>query len=172
MKRFTGVIAVLIAVICLFSSCAVTLNGSSIPPKMKDIYIGYFENTAPLVVTNLSQTFTEALKTRIRSQTRLVISQNQEADGTMTGAITNYGIAPVAVQATNNNTAPIASTTRLSITVSVKYTYKDDKKQNFEQSFTRYADYTGDLASQEQALIQRINQQLTEDIFNRAFANW
>ena len=126
-------------------------------------------------VTRLShnfETFTEALKTRVRSQTRLVLTQSPESDASMTGAITSYTIAPVSVQATNNNTAPIASATRLSITVSVKYTNAADKKLNFEQSFTRYADYTGELSTQEQALIQRITQQLTEDIFNRAFANW
>lgn len=172
MKKVHSVTVIVLAIMSLFSSCSVTLSGASIPPTMKTIYVGYFENTAPLVVSNLSQTFTDALKERIRSQTRLAITQNPDADGAMTGAITGYSIAPVSVQATNNNTAPIASATRLSITVSVKYTNKADKKYNFEQSFTRFADYTGELATQEQTLITRINQQLTEDIFNRAFANW
>ncbi len=172
MKKLNGIVLMVMGLVCLCSSCSVTLSGASIPIKMKNVYVGYFENTAPLVVSNLSQAFTEALKDRIRSQTRLAITQDVESDGSMTGAITSYGIAPVAVQATNNNVAPIASSTRLSITVNVKYVNKDDKKLNFEQSFTRYADFTGDLASQEQTLIARINQQLTEDIFNRAFANW
>lgn len=172
MKKISSVAVLIMAMVCLCSSCSVTLSGSSIPPTMKNIYVGIFENNAPLVVANLSQAFTEALKSRVRSTTRLVITQNPDADGSMTGAITSYTLAPVSVQATNNNTAPLASATRLSITVNVKYTNKADKKQNFEQSFTRYADFTGELATQEQTLIQRINQQLTEDIFNRAFANW
>lgn len=172
MKKLNFIVIILMVMACCCSSCSVTLSGASIPPTMKNIYVGYFENTAPLVVSNLSQAFTEALKNRIRSQTRLAITQNAEADGSLTGAITSYTLAPVAVQATSTNTPPTASSTRLSITVNVKYVNAADKKLNFEQSFTRFADFTGELAPQEQALIQRINQQLTEDIFNRAFANW
>ncbi len=172
MKKIKGAILLLTVVMSVCSSCSVTLSGASIPITMKNIYVGYFENNAPLVVSNLSQTFTEALKQRIRSQTRLAITQSPESDGAMTGTITNYSIAPVAVQATANNVAPTASATRLSITVSVKYTNMADKKLNFEQSFTNYVDYTGELAPQEQGLIQQINQKLTEDIFNKAFANW
>jgi hypothetical protein len=157
----------------LYSSCSVTLNGASIPRDMSTINVVFFENTAPLVVSNLSQTFTEALKERIRSQSRLAIVRG-EADAVMEGAITGYNYAPVSVQATDNNTAPRATATRLTITVNVKYTNNKDKKlsPDFEQSFTRYTDFTGDINSQEQNLIRIVNQQLTEDIFNKAFANW
>ncbi len=104
-------------------SCSVGLSGSSIPPELKTINVGYFENNAPLVVNNLSQTFTEALKTRIRSTTRLSIVQG-EADATLSGNITGYSIEPVSIQATNNNVAPIAGANRLTITVNVTYSNK------------------------------------------------
>ncbi|GGH16687.1 LPS assembly lipoprotein LptE [Mucilaginibacter phyllosphaerae] len=166
-------ITVLGAVAMFFSACAYTLslNGSSIPPDLKTIDIQFFENNAQLAVPTLSQQFTEALKNRIRTQTRLSIVRG-EANATMSGAITGYSIAPVSVQATNTNVAPIAGASRLTITVSVKYVYDADKKLSFEESFTKYKDFTGDIASQEQGLIQDINRQLTDDIFNRAFANW
>jgi hypothetical protein len=100
----------------------------------------------------------------------------------MSGAITGYSIAPVSIQATNSNTAPIAGASRLTITVQVKYVkylYKDgkrtsdpDKILSFDESFTKYKEFTGDSASQEQTLIPEIVKQLTDDIFNRAFANW
>ena len=108
------------------------------------IPIQYFENNAPLVVGYLSQQFTEALKDRIRSTTRLSIVQG-ESDASLSGTITGYSIEPVSVQATNNNVAPIAGATRLTITVSVTYTNKADKKLNFTQSFPAFADYTGDI---------------------------
>ena len=171
-KRFlSAVLAGAISI--LFGSCSykLSLNGSSIPPDLKTINIQYFDNNAQLVVATLSQSFTEALKNRIRTQTRLSIVRG-EANATMSGAITSYTIAPVSVQATNSNTAPIANASRLSITVSVKYVYDAEKKLSFDESFTRYRDFTGDIGSQEQALIADINKQLTEDIFNRAFANW
>jgi len=170
MKRVFATLVVLILV--LFNqSCTVKLNGSSIPPELKTINIGYFENNAPLVVGYLSQQFTEALKTRVRSTTRLAIVQG-EGDANMSGTITGYSIEPVSIQATNTNVPPVAGANRLTITVNVIYTNKADKKLNFTQSFPAFADFTGDIATQEQKLITTINKQLTEDIFNRAFDNW
>ncbi|RVU01912.1 hypothetical protein EOD41_08125 [Mucilaginibacter limnophilus] len=153
-------------------SCSITLNGASIPPELKTINVEFFENNAPLVVANLSQDFTEALKNRIRSQSRLSIVRDPAANATMSGAIVNYTITPASIEATSPNQAPIANASRLSITVNVKYTNEFDKKLNFEQQFTKYRDFQGDISSQEQGLIQDIVRQLTEDIFNKAFANW
>ena len=67
MRRIVAVFFGLIALVLFYSSCSITLNGSSIPPEMKTISVDYFENNAPLVVNYLSQNFTEALKSRIRS---------------------------------------------------------------------------------------------------------
>jgi Lipopolysaccharide-assembly len=171
MKR-TFLIFILIGVLALLSpSCTVTLSGSSIPPELKTINVGYFENNSPLVVNYLSQQFTEALKDRIRSTTRLSIVQG-DANASLSGSITNYVIEPISIQATNNNVAPIAGAQRLTITVNVIYTNTVDKKFNFTQAFPAHADFTGNISDQEQSLITTINKQLTEDIFNRAFANW
>ena len=170
-KRVIAVLTVGMFLVFFTQACTISLNGASIPPELKTINVGYFENNAQLVVANLSQNFTEALKSRIRSTTRLSIVQG-EADASMTGNITGYTIEPVSVQATNNNVAPIAGANRLTITVSVTYTNKADKKNNFTQSFPAFADFTGDIAGKEQGLIATITKQLTEDIFNRAFANW
>jgi hypothetical protein len=171
LKKLLSLIIVMSAMVD--SSCSIRLDAASIPPDMKTINVEFFENNAPLVVNNLSQSFTEALKERIRSQSPLSIVRG-ESDAVIQGAITGFSYAPVSVQATNNNTAPLATATRLTITVSVKYTNNKDKKvsPDFEQSFSRYTDFTGDINSQEQNLIRIINQQLTEDIFNKAFANW
>lgn len=148
-----------------------SLDGASIPPELKTINVMFFENTAPLVVNNLSQLFTEALKERVRSQTRLSIVRG-EADATMEGQITGYSIAPASIQATSDNRAPIAGLTRLTITIKAKYSNIANKKYNFEETFSRFKDFSGALSTQEQSLIVDINKQLTEDIFNRAFANW
>ena len=171
MKRIFAIYTVIGFLVLFNQSCTVKLNGSSIPPGLKTINVGYFENNAPLVVGNLSQQFTEALKDRIRSTTRLSIVQG-EGDANLSGTITGYSIEPVSIQATNTNVPPVAGANRLTITVNVVYTNKADKKLNFTQSFPAFADFTGDISSQEQKLITTINKQLTEDIFNRAFDNW
>ena len=171
MKRIF-VIVIAIGFLVLFSpSCTVRLNGSVVPPELKTINVEYFENNAPLVVNYLSQQFTEALKDRIRTTTRLSIVQG-EANASLSGTITGYSIEPISVQATNANIAPTASGERLTITVNVVFTSTVDKKLNFTQAFPAYADFSGNISDQEQALITKINKQLTEDIFNRAFDNW
>ncbi|WCT12851.1 LptE family protein [Mucilaginibacter jinjuensis] len=171
-RRTLFSILAIVVLSCVSQSCSYRLDAASIPPALKTINVEFFENNAPFVVNNLSQNFTEALKTKIRSQTRLSIVRG-EANATMSGAIVGYSIAPVSVQATNTTTAPpIASASRLTITVNVKYVNDVDKKLNFEQSFSQYANFTGDIGTQEQAIIATILPKLTEDIFNKAFANW
>lgn len=162
----------LIPVLALFNSCSVKLNGASIPATMKTVTVVYFENNAPLVVPILSQNFTEALKTRIRNQSRLSIVQSG-GDAVFEGRITGYDIKPVAIQNTNNQ--PTAGSNRLTIRVSVKYTDNIAPKQSYEESFERYKDFPAgnvSLDAIQDGLIKDINNQLTEDIFNRAFAQW
>ena len=164
-----GLILLIFPVMLFLQSCSYSLRGASIPVEMKTVTIQFFENNSTLVVPYLSQDFTEALKERIRNQTRLSV-QNTEGDAIFEGRITDYSIRPVAVQGNER-----AGLSRLSITVNVKYTNTLKPEQSFEQSFTRFRDL--DLARQplqvqERSLIPLINDELTEDIFNRAFANW
>lgn len=178
-KKLSAIFAALLAWALFCSSCTykLSLDGASIPVYMKSVRVDYFENNAPLVVNYLSQQFTEALKDRIRSTTSLRIVTG-EADAEFSGQITGYSIAPVSIQATSNNTAPIAGASALTITVSVKYTvnppadHPEGKKLSFNETFSKSANFSGDISSVEQNLITTINKQLTEDIFNKAFANW
>ena len=174
MKRIAGLLILFIALILVGPSCTykLSLSGASIPVNMKTIRVDFFENNAALVVNNLSTQFTEALKDRIRNTTRLSIVRTEEADAVLSGTITDYNISPVSINATPNNVAPIAGASQLTITVNVKYVNNLDKKDNFEQSFSKALPFSGDINSQEQTLIAAINKQLTEDIFNKAFANW
>ncbi len=157
--------------------CAYSFTGASIPPTMKTVSVAIFENNAPLVVPSLSNSFTEALKERIRNQTSLSF-QRTDGDASFEGRITGYDIRPVSITGGGNgqtNELPRAGQTRLTVTIQVKYTDSKEPKNSFEQSFSRYQDFStagSTLAQQEQQLIININRQLTEDIFNRAFANW
>lgn len=169
MKKIFFVLAAFLA----FAGCSYKFNGASIPPTMKTLNVRFFENNAPLVVPTLAQTFTEALKERIRTQSRLSITQN-EADATMEGRITGYSITPIAF---GDNTQPTAGGNRLTITVQVKYTNNLDTgkvKTSFDESFTAFQDFTvsGNLQAQELVVIREVNMKLTENIFNRAFAQW
>lgn len=155
----------------LFNSCGVKygFTGGSIPENMKTAHVEYFENIAPMVYQTLSQNFTEGLKERIRNQSRL--SQvNGEADATFEGVITGYDITPAAVEANTDR----AALNRLTVTVKVKYTNRLDETgdSNFEESFSRFKEFSGQIQTQEEQITKDVIKQLTEDIYNRAFANW
>ncbi|RZK50887.1 MAG: hypothetical protein EOO99_01435 [Pedobacter sp.] len=157
----------------LLSACSYSFSGASIPPEMTTIQVSFFENHAPLSYPNLGNTFTEALIERIRTQTKLAITQ-KEPHAKMEGKITDYDIKPISIQ---DNKNPVAGANRITMTVQVKYTVylKDFQKQSYEQSFSTFVDFSlagQTLASQQDGLNKRLIQQLTEDIFNRAFAQW
>lgn len=161
----------LVVIMATFNSCTVKFNGASIPVDMKSINVDFFENTAQLVVPNLSQQFTEELKNRIRTQTRLSITQG-DADAMLDGRITGYDIRQLTL---SDNEVLTEGSSRLTITVSAKYTNNLNPKQSFEESFTRFRNFSlagRSLQSIEPQLIREINVELTEDIFNRAFAQW
>jgi len=145
-----------------------SFTGASISPDVKTFTVKFFTKTASLGPASLSQKFTERLKDKFVSQTTL-IHIDKNGDLTFEGAITNYTISPIAIQANE-----VAAQNRLSITVNVKFTNLKDEKQNFESTFTRYKDYDSKktLASIEEELITDINDQLVDDIFNKAVINW
>lgn len=172
MKRSLSIyLGLMLLALVFVSPGCYSLSGSAVPPAMRTINVGFFENNAPIVVANLSQNFTEALKNRIRTTTRLSIVSG-EGDANMSGAIVDYYYAPVSVQATNPNAPPIANASVLTITVRVKFVYDADKKLNFDQKFTKNINFTGDISTQEQGLIKTVTNQLIDDIFNKAFNNW
>lgn len=161
----------LLALLVALSGCrlSVSLTGSDIDPRAKTVYVQTFRNNSSLVNPTLSQEFTNALKDRIQSQTPLTIINTQNGDYLLEGEITGYSINPVAIQGDET-----AAMNRLTITVNVRFTNKYDENKNFEQSFSRYVDYSSaqNFTSIESSLVTEINDALTEDIFNKAFVNW
>lgn len=166
-------VVVLVAALCsvlLPVGCrmSVSLTGGTIDSRAKTVAINTFPNNASLVNPSLSQSFTTALKDKIQGQTPLTIVSRQ-GDYEIDGEIIAYTVSPVAIQ--GNETAAM---NRLTITVRVRFTNKFDENQNFEQTFSRYADYASsrNLSSVESTLVTEINDALTDDIFNKAFVNW
>jgi hypothetical protein len=145
-----------------------SLSGATIPPEAKTISVALFANNTTLGPPTLSQRFSEKMRDVVSQQTNLALIKSN-ADLQFNGFISDYNVAPVAIQSTDQ-----AGLNRLTISVSVKYTNKFDEKQNFDQVFTRFADFkaTENINAKEADLVQEINRQITEDIFNRAFNNW
>jgi Lipopolysaccharide-assembly len=155
----------------LICGCKVnySFSGASVSPDVKTVSIQYFKNNASLAKATLSQSLTESLKDIFTSQTNLGIIP-RDGDLNFEGEITSYIPAtPVALQSND-----IAALSRLTITVNVRFTNAKDSKQKFETTFSRFADYSNSksFASVEDDLIRQINEQLVQDIFNKAMINW
>lgn len=167
MKRLIGLFTLVLAL--GIQSCGVySFSGASIDPSVKTITIQNFPNTAPLVVPTLSQTFTEALKQRVLNSTSLGFVRST-GDIELSGQISDYSVKASAVQANQ-----VTSTSRLSISVKVTFINRINTKQNYEQTFTAFSDFstTQSLSSVQDDLIQKITTQLVDDIFRRTFVNW
>ncbi|MBK7214830.1 MAG: LptE family protein [Bacteroidales bacterium] len=167
MKNIT--IILLITVLLSGSGCGIySFTGASISADVKTVSIKYFPNNAPMVQPTLSRKFTEALRDKFNNQTSLsMVSSN--GDLNIEGEITGYSTEPVAIQGDQK-----AALQRLKITINVRFTNAKDEKQNFESSFTRFADYdaASRLSDVEEGLIDQINDELTQDVFNKAVVNW
>jgi hypothetical protein len=158
-----------LACIILMQACRVSVSftGGNVNPAAKTISVHFIKNNATLVVPTMSQQLTDAIKDKFTSQTRLALISNG-GDLDIAGEITNYVTTPIAIQA--NQTA---SQNRLTITINIRFTNKIDETQNFETSFSRYADYpsTKPLSEMEE-VIKQVNEYLVDDIFNKAVVNW
>jgi hypothetical protein len=154
--------------LCLFAgvSCRISLNAGD-AGNAKTISVAFFNNNASLVQPTLSQSFTEDLRNFFQTQSRLSLVP-KSGDLQIQGSITDYRVSPVGI---SNNAA---ASNRLTIVVKVSFTNKLDPEKDFEQSFSRFADFPAsqNLSTVEQDLIKEINQQLAQDIFNKALINW
>jgi hypothetical protein len=164
------VLFILILGISTLTGCKVSYSatGASIAPAVKTLSVQYFQNRAPLVQPGLSQTVTDALIDKCRSQTNLKYI-NGIGDVNFEGEISDYNTRPLTVAADAR-----AATNRFTITVKVKFTNSVEPDLSYEQTFSRYEDYDSkfDLSQVEKDLSDKIVEMIVEDIFNQAFVNW
>lgn len=168
--RFLASRLLWVAAVVLMAGCKVqmTFRGSSVPENVNTASVQYFENRAPLINPLLSQTFTEALKDRITSESRLIIN-DEVGDVDFSGEITGYDLRPMAIQAN-----AISAETRMTISIRVRYRNFKNPQQNWESSFSAYADFESsqNITAIESELVSDIVDQITENIFNKAFSDW
>lgn len=162
--------AMLALMIGLLGGCTVkySFSGASIPVDAKTVSIPYFPNNAPMVAPSLSSTLTDALQDKFARQTNLQLVSTG-GDLAFEGEITNYTSTPSSV-----TSAETAAMNRLTITVKVKFTNIYEPQNNYNKSFNAFAEYdaTSLLQDVQDMLITEICDQLVQDIFNAAVANW
>jgi hypothetical protein len=155
----------------LLTACSVSykFNGASIDySQVKSITIKDFPNQATLVYAPLSQMFTEQLKEKFITQTKLKMIP-RDGDLQLEGEITGYELTPMATQSDG-----YASETKLTVTVKVRFTNTMKAEEDFEQGFTAYRTFSASesLESVQDDLLTEINKEIVESIFNKTVANW
>lgn len=159
-----------IVITILFSSCigGYSFTGASISPETKTYSVDQFSNRASIIQPMLASDLTLALINKISSGSNLQ-SVNNDADISFKGTIISYNVTPVSIQGDDK-----AAKNRLTITIKVVCVNRKDKKMDFTQNFSKFRDYDSSLSLSdvEEALIKQINEELVEDVFNKAFVNW
>jgi hypothetical protein len=91
------------------------------------------------------------------------------ADMEFSGAIVDYSLRPQAARGPSE-----VAQMRFTISVKVSFENRLADENSFEQRFSRSRDYDADLnfSDIETELAAEIMKELTEDILNRAIANW
>lgn len=162
------VLIILAAVLCLGACGIYSFSGTSIQPDVNSITINLFEYRAMRVNPSLSNDLTEAIRNQFRRMTRL---EQVEMDGDMelSGEITGYDVTAAAVTADE-----VAARNKLTVTVKVTFTDKKHPEEDFDKSFSSYAEYdsSSTLDAVESSLCAEIIEKLVEDIFNAAVAQW
>jgi hypothetical protein len=168
--RINGIIAALVVVL-MAVSCTISykFNGSAIDYNVyKTIHIGQFPIRASLVYPPLQTTFENAINDYVARNTRLRVIDGT-SDISLEGEITGYSLSPQAV--TEN---ALASKTRLTITVRIRYTDNKNDKNSIDQSFSAYEDFDSNelLTEVQDQLCSEITDQLVSLIFNATLGNW
>ncbi len=145
-----------------------SLSGVNIPEDVRNFSVAFFPNEATLVNPQLSNLFTEKLRSKFVGETRLDLV-SQDGDFRFSGTIREYRIDPVAVQ--NNATA---TQNRLQIGIQVKFESPLHPELNFDDPFSFFVDYDANqnFQSLERSLSDQVCDQIVQQIFNRVALNW
>ncbi len=168
MQSKTLLLGLFFFIILGVTACKYSFTGISIPPDVRTFYVAPYTIQTPNADPNLSQTFSDALRDKILRESRLSLSDT-DPDCEFNGIITRYSISPVAPEP-----GEITAFNRLDVTVNMEFINSKDEAQSFEKNFSYFAEFgtDQDFLSIQDDLVETVNEQLVEDIFNAAFTNW
>jgi hypothetical protein len=157
------------AVSLALTSCKISysLSGAS-TGVLETISVNYFQNRAALAPPVLSQYVTEVMRDLCERQTNMNLITGP-GDAHIEGEITAYSTRPMAIAGGDK-----VELTRFTIGMRVRYINIQDDELSFEENFSQYRDFRSELSfeSVQAELTDQIIEDITEDIFNRAFVNW
>lgn len=172
-RAHRAVVAILVLCFSFFllTGCRVSykLNGASIDySKTKTIEIAEFPIRSSYVWGPMGPMFNNKLKDMFADHTRLQ-QVKRNGDLVLSGEITQYSQRNKSVSSEG-----YSAQTELSITVNVRFTNNKNHKEDFERQFTASQSYatTQSLNSVQEQLVSQMCDDLINQIFNAALANW
>lgn len=164
MRYISGIILASI----IFVGCY-SFKGISIPADVKTFYVQKVKLTDYIAPPDTPERFLDQFRQKIRSQASDLkwddVNPHIEFDCTITGfKVTNEG----------DRAGNEVSLNKLTISVMVNYINNNNEDDNWNKSFSFGLpfDASQDLQEVQDAFIEDIFDQITENIFNDAFTNW
>jgi len=161
---------ILIVIISCLTSCY-SFRGTSIPPDVKSYYVDQtvIDPRATLTPGDFPELFMEALRAKIRNQSRLIYN-DATPDIEFLSTITQFEIA----DDVRGDGESLSTLNKITASVKVEYLSATDEEENWSQNFSHTINYDPslDLQSSLPGFIEEILEQVTEQIFNKAFTNW
>ena len=145
-----------------------SFRGTSISPNISTYYVNNFQNNADNAPAGISIDFSEALKEKIRTQSRLTLADT-DPDIEFRGTIVDYRISAEAPQPDERT-----ALNRLTIITAVEYINHREEGKNWKSNFSFFYDFPSsqDFTSVREVATLTIANQIMEDIFNKSFNDW
>jgi hypothetical protein len=144
-----------------------TFKDISIKPDVNSYYVEdiRLNTNAP---GSMHNTFTEMLKQKINTETRLRYTENNPHI-IFEGSIDGFSVTSTATDAQNT-----ASLNKLEIRIRIKYMNELHPDENWEQTFSDFANFDRNvnLNDVQDGLIKEIYELILDKIITRSFSNW
>ncbi|GJM31295.1 MAG: hypothetical protein DHS20C18_02960 [Saprospiraceae bacterium] len=150
-----------------FSGCY-SFRGIDIPSDTNTYYVSLFDNNADNAPPILNQTIREALREKIRTESKLIWTENNP-DLEFIGKLVDYRVTSEAPRP-----GETTAITRLTIITAVEFINHKYEDKSWKSNFSFFFDFASNvaLASVEEEAQETIIDQMMEDIFNKAFTSW
>lgn len=121
-----------------------------------------------MVYAPLTSVLNEKLKDTYIRQTRLSLI-DRNADLELSGEVTGYDIAPMGMSSNS-----LATETKLTLRINVRYTNNTNHDEDFERSYTAYRTFDSNvlLTDVQDQLIDELVEEICDHIYNDTVANW